>query len=429
MSQTIPQLVDHLFRRESGRMVAALTRSFGPAHLGLAEEVVQDALIQALRRWPFHGVPEKPAAWLYRVARNLALDQLRRRSNFRGKEDAIRDRLEATAMASDLGDRPTAFLDGEITDDQLRLIFLCCHPELGRDQRVALTLKAVLGLTAREIARAFFTREPTVAQRIVRAQRRIRERHFPFEVPPPDEIPARLDTVLEVLYLAFNEGYGAHEGDDLVRADLCTESLRLVVQLGDLTPTDQPVVHALAALMEFQISRLPARIQRDAHGGPGELVRLADQDRSRWDHAAIRRAFAHLERSARGDAQTTYHLQAAIAAHHAMAPSTSATDWSAILELYDRLMDLGPSPVIALNRAVAVARLEGPRAGLDAIDAIADHPAIADYYLLGATRGELAMQLGDTARAAEALRHALTCRCTAPERRFLERRLAALDRG
>lgn len=419
--ENIPQLVDHLFRRESGRMVAALTRSFGPEHLALAEEVVQDALLQALRRWPFHGAPENPVAWLYRVARNLALDQLRRHSTFRNKEADVRLRLETAAAASSHTAPPQAHLSGEITDDQLRLIFLCCHPEIPRDGRVALTLKTVAGLSVREIARAFLSRESTIAQRIVRAQRRIRTRRFPFEVPSPDELPRRLDAVLEVLYLTFNEGYAAHEGDDLVRLDLCAEALRLTACLAALSPTDQPAVHALAALMEFQASRLPARVD-----GDGELVRLADQDRRLWDRRRLHRAFLHLDRSARGHRQTVYHLQAAIAAHHAGAPSASSTDWAAILHLYDQLIERNPSPVVALNRAVAVARLHGPARGLKAIEAI-DDPSIDDYYLLDATRAELLTQLGRRREAADALRRALDCRCSSPEQRFLERRLRSIE--
>lgn len=420
--ESISRLVDHLFRRESGRMVAVLTRSFGPAHLALAEEVVQDALLQALRRWPFHGVPQQPTAWLYKVARNLALDQLRRHTTFRDKEDDLRRRLETAAAVAGHTLPPQARLPGEITDDQLRLIFLCCHPDLPRDGRVALTLKAVLGLSVREISRALLSRESTVAQRIVRAQRRIRQGRFAFEVPSAEALPERFESVLEVLYLTFNEGYGAHEGDTLVRADLCHEALRLTVCLAACPATDLPAVHALAALMEFQASRLPARLD-----GHGELVRLADQDRRLWDRQRIHRAFLHLDRSARGDQQTTFHLQAAIAAHHAAAPSASATDWATILQLYDRLLARQPSPIIALNRAVALARLRGPQAGLDAIAAMPQDGTMGDYHLLAATRGEWLMQLGRRREAAEAFRRALKCRCSAPERRFLERRLTALE--
>lgn len=408
-------LVDHLFRREAGRMVALLARSFGPARLDLAEEVVQEALVQALRRWPFHGVPDNPSAWLYRVARNVALDRLKRDASFQGKEAALRE----TLATETLPDEP--FLEGEITDDQLRLIFLCCHPEIPRDGRVALTLKTVCGFSVPEIARAFLAPPPTVAQRLVRAQRRIRELGLPFEVPPPAELPRRLEAVLEVLYLTFNEGYGAHGGDDLVRADLCHEALRLVRHLAALPATEGPAVHALAALLHLQASRLPARVDE-----AGNLVLLHEQDRGHWDRAQIGRAFAHLERAAAGDAMSVYHLQAAIAAHHAAAPSAAATDWAAILELYDQLLALNPSPVVALNRAVALARVHGPRAGLEALDAIAGDPAVARYYLLGATRGELLLEAGEREQASAAYRQALECECSEPERRFLERKLAGL---
>jgi RNA polymerase sigma-70 factor (ECF subfamily) len=415
---SVHRLVDHLFRREAGRMVASLTRSFGPAHLDLAEEVVQEALVQALKRWPFGGVPDQPVAWLYRVARNLALDRFRRHKTFRGKAEVLaRESLPLHDEAEDEG----VFLSGEITDDQLRLIFLCCHPDLGRDARVALTLKAVLGFSVREIARAFLSRETTVAQRLVRAQRRIKERGIPFEVPEPAELPARLDAVLEALYLAFNEGYGAHEGDRLVRADLCAEALRLVAQLAEREDTGRPAVHALAALLSFQASRLPARVDDD-----GNLLLLAEQDRSRWDRGLLRQAFGHFSRAAAGDELTTYHLEAAIAAHHAKAASGGDTDWTAILGLYDQLLALNPSPIVALNRAVALAGLRGPEAGLAAVAEIETHPALADYYLLPATRADLFARLGDTQQAAECYRQALARPCSEPERRFLQRRLEGL---
>lgn len=417
-SPSVSQLVDHLFRRESGRMVAALTRSFGPAHLELAEEVVQDALLQALRRWPFHGVPDQPVAWLYRVARNLAFDQLRRHTRFRGKEDAIRQSLEAAAAAAAGSTTPTAHLDGEITDDQLRLVFLCCHPEITREARVALTLKTVIGLSVGEIAGAFLSKETAVAQRITRAQRKIRSGNFPFEVPSRDQLPTRMDAVLEVLYLAFNEGYSSYRGEDLVRADLCHEALRLATCLAASPITGFPVVHALVSLMCFQISRLPARVDAD-----GELVRLDEQDRTLWEPAYVRRGFAHLEAATGGATQTVYHLQAIIAAHHASATGLDTTDWASIVGFYDQLIDLQPSPIIALNRAVAVAHLRGPEAGLQAIDEIRDHPSVVDYYLLGATQGELLTRLDQHFQAAEAFKSALACPCSAPERRFLERRL------
>lgn len=406
--------VDHLFRREAGRMVAALTRSLGPARLDLAEEVVQEALVRALKRWPFHGVPDEPGAWLYRVAHNLALDRLRRDTTFQGKEAEIRRFLPASAEPEE-----TRF-EGEITDDQLRLIFLCCHPELPRDARVALTLKTVCAFSVPEIARAFLTRESTIAQRLVRARRRIRELRIPFEVPAPPELLGRLEAVLEVLYLTFNEGYGAHEGDQLVRADLCAEALRLASRLAELPATDRPVVHALAALLGFQASRLPARVD-----GDGDLLLLHEQDRSLWDRRRIAHAFAHFERAAGGDEVSEYHLQAAIAAHHASAPGVDETDWTAVLGLYDELYALNPSPIVALNRAVALARVRGPRAGLEALAAIDEHPSVEGYYLLPATRGELLLQVGEPEAAAKSYRQALERPCSEPERRFLAKKLAS----
>ncbi|MEM9594870.1 MAG: DUF6596 domain-containing protein [Acidobacteriota bacterium] len=410
-------LVDHLFRREAGRLVAALARSFGPAHLDLAEEVVQEAMLKALRVWPFHGVPERPAAWLYRVARNLALDRLRRGGTFRGKEGEIRRRLESRLG----GSAAEARFSGEITDDQLRLMFLCCHPVLSQGGRVALTLKAVVGFGVPEIARALLSGETAVAQRVARAKRKVRERGLTLDLPAAEALPARLDAVAEVLYLMFNEGYGAHAGENLVRADLCAEARRLVEQLAISPAVAGPELHALAALFAFQASRLPARV-----GADGELRRLAEQDRSLWDRSLLRRAFAHLERAAAGERMSGYHLQAAIAAQHAAAQSVETTDWRGILGLYDRLLALQPSPVVALNRAVALARVEGPGAGLAALDAIADHPAVAGYYLLPATRGDLLFDSGNLDGARRAFQEALALGCSDPERRFLERRLAEL---
>lgn len=422
-------LVDHLFRREAGRMVAVLTRSFGPARLDLAEEVVQEALVTALKRWPWSGVPEDPVAWLYRVARNRALDLLRRDGSFRSKEGAIRDALVPPRDAGrDAGEIPEGVhLAGEIPDDQLRLIFLCCHPDLPRDGRVALTLKTVCGFSVPEIARAFLTRDATIAQRVVRAQRRIRELGLPFEVPGPTELPERLDTVLEVLYLLFNEGYSAHAGDALVRADLCHEALRLARHLALRPDTGNPAVHALAALLAFQASRLPARVD-----AAGDLVRLEDQDRSRWDRGLIHCGFAHLERAAQGREETTVHLEAAIAAQHAAAsrdgaPDAAGTDWPAILALYDRLLACNPSPVVALNRAVALARVEGPEAGLAALEVLGEAREVRGYHLLPAIRGDLLRRAGRTREAEAAYREALERPCSEPERRFLERRVAAVS--
>lgn len=397
-------------------MVAGLTRAFGPRHLALAEEVVQEALLQALRLWPFQGVPDQPVAWLYRVARNRALDRLRRDTRFREKEDAVRHALEAPVGVEEM-----AGFRGEITDDQLRLVFLCCHPSLPRDSRVALTLKTAAGFSAREIARAFLVKEATVAQRLVRAQRSIRERRLPFELPPSEELVERLDAVLEVVYLIFNEGYSAHAGGDLVRTDLCREALTLAAELTRLPVGDRPDAHALVALLCFQASRLPARVDSERN-----LVRLEDQDRALWDQGLIGRGFAHLERAAAGTTISAFHIEAMIASHHAAAKGDASTDWVALLELYDQLLELNPSPVVALNRAVALARVSGAEAGLAALEEISDHKALSNYYLLPATRAELWARTGSRSEALSGYQEALACPCSEPERRFLERRLEEL---
>ena len=411
-------LVDHLFRHEAGRMVAALARSFGPANLPMVEEVVQDALVQALKRWPFHGIPDNPSAWLYRVARNMALDRLRRGKTFTDKEEQIRSSFEDAMAASESRRIPDAPFRAEITDDQLRLIFLCCHPELPIHGRIALTLKLVMGLGVDEIAGALRSKSTAVAQRITRAQRKIRSESFAFEMPKPDEMPERLDAVLSVLYLAFNEGYSTFQGEELLRRDLCFEALRLTEQLAEHQTISSPSIHALASLMHFHVSRLPTRV--DDHG---ELVLLEDQDRNRWDGEHLRRAFRRLGLATAGNEETVYHLQAAIAAEHAMASHLDRTDWSAIVHYYNRLLRLDPSPIVGLNRAVALGRLEGAERGLDEIQKLEDHPSIQDYYLLGATRGRLLLEADRPAEAMDALESALACPCSEPERRFMQHQL------
>ena len=409
---TVPGLVEHLFRREAGRLLAGLGRRLGVEHLDLAEEVVQDALVQALRQWPYRGVPPNPAAWLARAAYSRALDRLRRRATF----ERVRAELERRAHAAESA--PPDADDGETLDDQLAMIFACCHPALVPEARVALTLKAVCGFGTAEVGRAFLLDEPTVAQRIVRAKRLLRDDGIAVTVPPPAELPDRLDSVLQVLYLLFNEGYSAHQGDDLVRHDLCEEALRLGLLLTRRPDTALPKAHALVALMFFQASRLPARTDDS-----GELLLLAEQDRSKWDQRLIHAGLRHLDRAGAGDELTTYHVEAGIAAVHAQAPSDDATDWPRLLWLYDQLWEQSPTPVVALNRAVALARVEGPAAGLDALEPHAW--ALRGYYLLHATRADLLLRLGRSAEAGEAYRAALACRCSEPERRFLQGRLQA----
>jgi len=394
-------LVDHLFRRQAGLMVSTLTRILGPRHLSLAEDVVQEALVKALQQWPHSGVPSNPSAWLIQVARNRALDVLRRQASFAAKTPEI-----ARAVS-----QPPS--PAEEVDDQLAMMFLCCHPRIPRDARVALTLKTVGGFGTGEIARAFLIQETTAAQRIVRAKRLIRELDLSLEL---EGLPReRLDSVLEALYLMFNEGYSG-------AGEFCEEAIRLARLLAHHPATRAPHVDALLALFLLQAARGSARI--DAQGG---LLLLAGQDRSLWDAARLSEGLRHLERAASGDSLTAYHLEAGIAAAHATAPDFAATDWDYIAGQYDQLYAVNPSPVIALNRAVALSRCQGPAAGLRAVEAIENHPALERYHLLPATLGRLWQELGDREKAALYLQKALACECPAPERRFLERQLAELE--
>jgi RNA polymerase sigma factor (sigma-70 family) len=415
---SVPQLVDHLFRHQAGQVVATLTRIFGPHQLDLAEDVVQETLLKALRQWPYRGIPDNPAAWIMRVARNHALDTLRRERALRGKHEQI---AALTALADPT--TPAEILDCELRDDILRMMFTCCHPAIGREARVALTLKTLGGFGVPELARAFLTQETTIAQRLVRAKRTIRMQQMPFEVPEAAELPERLGSVLEVLYLLFNEGYSAHAGENLVRHDLCAEAIRLTSLLAEHPAGDQPAVHALLALMLLQAARLPARTN-----AAGDLLLLDEQERALWDRALIGRGLQELERSAHGDQLTEYHLQAGIAACHAVAPSYAATDWPRILADYDELAALSASPVVLLNRAVALAMVAGPRAGLDALCQIADLPGMASYHLFHATRAELLHRTGDDLSAQESYRRALDSVSTEPERRFLMRKIAEYEK-
>jgi RNA polymerase sigma-70 factor, ECF subfamily len=405
------------FQRVSAQIVATLTRILGPRHIALAEEVAQDALVKALQTWPHAGTPANPSAWLIQVAKHRALDLLRR-------DRWLADRADEVAAVFSPGTSSSPHADARLRsepvmpdDDQLAMMFLTCHPLLPQEARVALTLKTVCGFGVGEIARAFLTREDTIAQRLVRAKRQLRDADVAFEMQS-GEYAERLESVLDVLYLLFNEGYSAHAGDDLIRRELCDEAIRLGRLLADESTITTPAVHALLALMHLQAARLSARTDEG-----DELLRLADQDRSRWDRTLIDRGLRHLQRAAAGDTLTVYHVEAGIAACHASAATFTDTDWTRIVELYDMLATVKPTPIVALNRAIALSRLHGPELGLAAVELIANDPALARYYLLPATMGELAGESGDLARAAACFRAALACECSQPERRFLERRL------
>jgi RNA polymerase sigma-70 factor (ECF subfamily) len=394
-------LLEHLFRRQYSRIIAHLTRLLGPSHLDAAEEAVQQAMLRALETWPSRGAPENPAAWLFRVAHNAAIDAVRKTRHDVELEEAL---TLATVNPE---------FEEQLRDDELRLVFMCCHPAMAAETRVALSLKVAAGFNVREIARALLAADEAVAQRLVRAKRQIREQQLTLEMPHGEELPERLDSVLEVLYFLFNEGYSAHEGEDLIRTDLCYEALRLG-QLIALSPISQPRVDALMALMAFQAARIPARTD-----AAGDLILLEDQDRSQWDQQLIAVGFRHFDRSMAGDYVSQYHVQAAIAATHAR-----GIDWALILELYDQLFEMNPTPVVALNRAVAIARVRGAAEALASIESL----NLPGYYLLLAVRGHLLLNLGRQAEAAACFKEALDCRCSEPERRFLRRKIAESTR-
>jgi RNA polymerase sigma-70 factor (ECF subfamily) len=383
-----------------------------------AEEIVQEAFEQALAHWPAQGTPDRPGAWLLTTARRRALDRLRRSRRFDARAGAIA--YEATVGARD--DMPDVTDPESIPDDRLRLIFTCCHPGLSADSRVALTLRLVGGLTTPEIARAFLVPEPTIAQRLVRAKRAIRDRGVPYEVPAGDELAARLPAVLAVVYLIFNEGYAAHTGEALVRHDLCEEAIRLGGMLAGLMP-GEPEVLGLLALMELQAARAPARTDAE-----GNLVVLADQDRARWDRARLARGFACLDDAGPLADAGPYQLQAAFAACHARAPSWEATDWPGIVVLYGALAAIAPSPVVELNRGVAIGLAEGPEAGLAALDRL-DAASLRGYQHLPAARADFLRRLERWSEAAAEYRRALALADNASERRFLAARLAACEAG
>ncbi|MCO5994189.1 RNA polymerase sigma factor [Actinoallomurus sp. WRP9H-5] len=388
--------------------------------VGVAEELAQDALVAALEQWPQDGVPDNPGAWLMATAKHRAIDRIRREKRFEQKQQEIGRDLETRQDPTDA--ELEAALGEDLGDDLLRLMFISCHPVLSTEARVALTLRLLGGLTTDEIARAFLVPEATVAQRIVRAKRTLAKKKVPFEVPPEAERAARLSSVLEVLYLVFNEGYSATAGDDWTRPALCQEALRLGRVLAELTP-GEPEVHGLVALMEIQASRLRARV-----GPSGEPIQLLDQDRARWDHLLIRRGFAALLRAEEvGGGIGPYMLQAAIAACHAQAPTAEDTDWARIATLYEALGTVTPSPVVELNRAVAVAMAYGPEQGLRIVDGLAGEPALKDYHLLPSVRGDLLARLGRNAEARAEFERAASLTRNDRERTLLLDRAAACD--
>jgi RNA polymerase sigma factor (sigma-70 family) len=406
--------IEAVWRIESARLIAGLARIV--RDVGLAEELAQDALVAALEQWPESGVPDNPGAWLMATAKHRAIDQLRRGKLLERKHEELGRELEAQEMA--VPDVESA-MDDHVGDDLLRLMFIACHPVLSTESRVALTLRLLGGLTTDEIARAYLVAEPTIAQRIVRAKRTLADAHIPFELPRREELDARLSSVLEVIYLIFNEGYSATAGDDWIRPELCEDALRLGRILAELMPNESEV-HGLVALMEIQASRSAARI-----GPSGEPVLLLDQDRARWDQLLIHRGLAALDRArALGGTLGPYALQASIAACHARARTAAETDWPRIASLYEQLAELTPSPIVELNRGVAVAMAFGAAAGLEIVDTLTSEPALRGYHLLPSARGELLAKLGRFDEAHEEFARAASLTRNARQRELLLKRAA-----
>ena len=416
----VHRAIDAVWRIESARLIAGLTRIV--RDVGLAEDLAQDALVAALEQWPESGVPDNPGAWLMATAKHRAIDHLRRGTRLDRKHEQIARELEAEQERAvpDLD----AALDDHVGDDLLRLVFIACHPVLATEARVALTLRLLGGLATDEIARAFLVPEPTIAQRIVRAKRTLADAHVPFEVPRGDEFTARLSSVLQVIYLVFNEGYAATAGDDWMRPALCEDALRLGRILAGLVP-QEPEVHGLVALMEIQASRSRARL-----GPKGEPILLLDQDRARWDHVLVRRGLVALERAEQlGGSLGPYALQAAIAACHARAHTAEETEWARIASLYEALAQITPSPVVELNRAVAIGMAFGPAAGLELVDALISEPSLKAYHLLPSVRGDLLSKLGRYDEARVEFKRAASLTRNARERDLLLERAREVRRS
>jgi RNA polymerase sigma-70 factor (ECF subfamily) len=418
-TEQIRELLDSLYRVDSGRILATLIRLLGD--FDLAEEAMHEAFAAALSLWPRSGVPGNPRPWLISTARFKAIDTLRRRARFDASQDELVRYLEAQWSSAERSNEENSLEDDRLEDDRLRLIFTCCHPSLAPEARIALTLREVCGLTTEEIAKAFLTTPRTLAQRIVRAKAKIRETPIPYEVPTPQDLPERLGAVLQVIYLVFNEGYSAAAGAEVTRAELTGEAIRLGRLLTELRP--EPEVMGLLSLMLLQESRHAARTSPT-----GELILLENQDRSLWNREQIAEGVALVEKALKSRRFGSYTLQAAIAAVHAEAESAAVTDWRQIVALYNRLVRIQPSPVVQLNRAVAIAMRDGPEAGLTHIDAVLEHGELANYYLAHSARADMYRRLGRTAEARSSYEKALALTQQEPERQFLQERIRQLNR-
>jgi RNA polymerase sigma factor (sigma-70 family) len=412
------QLVDHLFRHEYGKLVSVLTRIFGTENMDIAEDVVQDSMVEAINQWQLKGVPDNPPAWLFRVAKNKLLNVLNREKYKRKYSSDVAHYLQSEWTVEPALD--FLFSEAEILDDQLRMIFTCCHPSISSDSQVALALKTLCGFSIPEIARAFLTTEENINKRLVRARQKIREAKIPFEVPRGTDLEKRSDTVLETIYFLFNEGYSASNGDDLIRYELCEEAIRLaeIVKLhADIR--NKSNVHALLALMQLNASRFMSRQDKE-----GNLLTMAEQDRSVWDFELIQKGISNLALSTADDFVSVYSIMGMISACHCTAPDFESTDWKSILSLYDRMMQLNSSPIVLLNRAVAISKVSGPADALKELELIKSNRAMQSYYLLYSTEAELFMQMNLFESAAESLEKAILLATLPAEKALLEKRLA-----
>jgi RNA polymerase sigma-70 factor (ECF subfamily) len=418
-NRNIAEVAENLFRTESGKLVSVLTGIFGVERFGLAEDVVQEALVRALQTWPYYGIPPNPAAWLTQTAKNLAIDVIRREKSFREKQPAI----VATAE-SHVADKtpPEVTFPSEIRDDQLRLMFVCCHPALPVEVQVALALKTLGGFSPAEIARAFLTSEAAIAKRLTRARQKIRDERIPFEIPAGDELHGRIDAVLHALHLLFNEGYKASTGPSLIREELCREAIRLAELLVEHPAGNLPKAHALLAVMLLHAARLPARVDQS-----GSILLLKDQDRSQWDRTKMAKGIWHLAQSSSGTQLDEYHLEAGIAACHTMAADYESTDWKKILSLYDEWIRMSESPVVALNRCVALSKVNGAVVALKELSRIKGSSTLQDYYLLFAVEAELEQEVGNRKVATELLQKALALTGLETEREFLREKIRQLQ--
>lgn len=413
----INKLIDRLFRHEYGKLVAVLTRLFGLENLDLAEDVVQDSLVEAMKDWPYKGVPANPSAWLYKVAKNKALNFLNREKYKRQYTSDVVQEFQSHTTDWPVIDH--LFSEPEIKDDELRMIFVACHPSLSKDSQVALTLKTLCGFSIPEIAHAFFTTEETINKRLVRARHKIREANLRFEVPGNEEMQKRLNAVLETIYLVFNEGYSASTGDKIIRSELCGEAIRLAELLASSSGIqNKSNVYASLALMVLNASRFNARLDNE-----GNILTLAEQDRLLWDKNLMQKGFAYMEKSTEGNKISVYHILATISAYHCSAPDFGSTDWKGILSMYDHLLILDPSPLVRLNRSIAVSKVLGPAMAIDELTAVKADPSFTSYHLLYSTEAEFYLEIGLFEKAAESFRKAIEYSPLKAEKKLLQKKL------